>query len=197
MSLPLFLQMTGRGSRPYPGKEYFNIIDLGGNTKLHLDWRTYRNWHHIFHNPDEPRDGGGIAPVKECENCEAIIPAQSVFCKYCGHEHVRVINYDQINIELEMIIGRIDVARKHKENTEKGHKDFKTFFDILNTTFAILKSHGEQLPNDLYREQQFNKFQEKVKEWCKVANRPYGVWMKNFSKEQFDKKYLDNKKLYA
>lgn len=187
----------GRGSRPYPGKEYFNIIDLGGNTKLHLDWRTFRNWNYIFHHPDEPRESGGVAPVKTCEKCEAMIAAQSVFCKYCGHEHVRVINYDQINIELEMIIGRIDVARKHKENTDKGHKDFKTFFDILNQTFAILKSHGEQLPNDLYREQQFNKFQEKVKEWCKVANRPFGVWMKNFAKEQFDKKYLENKKLYA
>ena len=28
-SLPLWLQMTGRGGRLYPGKPFFNIIDLG------------------------------------------------------------------------------------------------------------------------------------------------------------------------
>jgi superfamily II DNA or RNA helicase len=195
MSMPLWLQMCGRGSRPYSVKEYFNIIDLGGNTKLHGDWRAYRNWQWIFNNPDKPSDGNGLAPIKNCEKCEAMIPAQSIICKYCGHEHIRVINYDQMNLELELIIGRINVASKHRENSERGYKDFKTFFDILNTTFAILKNHNPELINDEFKSKQYIKFLEKVKEWCILSKKPYSKFIQNFAKEQFDKKYLESKKL--
>lgn len=195
MSMPLWLQMCGRGSRPFKNKEYFNIIDLGGNTKLHGDWRVFRNWNNIFNNPDKPSDGNGIAPIKNCEKCEAMIPAQSIICKYCGHEHLRVINYDQINLELEMIIGRINVESKHKENTERGYKDFKTFFDILNTTFAIMKNSGNEVWDLRYKEKHYAKFFEKVKEWCKLSGRANTKFIQNFSKEQFDKKYLETKKM--
>ena len=34
-SLALYLQMLGRGSRPFKGKEYFNVIDMGSNIIEH------------------------------------------------------------------------------------------------------------------------------------------------------------------
>src|SRR5690606_779705 len=37
-SLPLYLQMSGRGARPFPNKDHFNIIDLGDNSGMHGLW---------------------------------------------------------------------------------------------------------------------------------------------------------------
>lgn len=51
MSMPLWLQMTGRGSRPTEAKKMFTIIDMGGNAVTHGDWCDSRNWEEIFKNP--------------------------------------------------------------------------------------------------------------------------------------------------
>jgi len=50
-SMPLWLQMCGRGARPHPVKLAFTIIDLGGNCITHGLWSSPRNWSNIFHNP--------------------------------------------------------------------------------------------------------------------------------------------------
>jgi len=76
-SMPLWLQMCGRGSRyisqewiqenqyryPYTVKEKskFQIIDMGGNCISHGDWCDDRDWRYIFYNPEIPKDG--VAPM--------------------------------------------------------------------------------------------------------------------------------------
>jgi superfamily II DNA or RNA helicase len=67
-SMPLWLQMCGRGARPHPIKLAFTIIDLGANCMTHGSWADSRNWEDIFHNPKKP--GAGVAPVKECPTCQ-------------------------------------------------------------------------------------------------------------------------------
>ena len=83
-SLPLWLQMCGRGARPYPNKDVFNIIDMGGNVYEHGFWSQRREWS-LTH---KTRKTEGVAPVKECPEsdggCGAIVHASIMTCNYCG-----------------------------------------------------------------------------------------------------------------
>lgn len=80
-SLPLFLQCCGRGSRLYPGKENFIVLDFGENHNEHGMWEEPRNWE--LKKPRKKKDGA--APVKMCPTCDAMLHASLMVCKYCGH----------------------------------------------------------------------------------------------------------------
>lgn len=81
-SLPLWLQMCGRGSRVAPGKTEFTILDFGGNIDRHGMWHTPYDWKQIFFNPKKA--GENPAPHKECENCGALLLASLRKCPECG-----------------------------------------------------------------------------------------------------------------
>lgn len=80
-SLPLFLQMVGRGSRTTETKKEFTILDFGMNVKTHGFWHNERVWE-LDHSVR--KKGEGVAPVKFCQKCEAILPASAKKCSYCG-----------------------------------------------------------------------------------------------------------------
>lgn len=83
-SLALYLQMLGRGSRPYNNKKYFNVIDMGSNIIEHGWYDDVREW---SLTPKRKSSGKkGLAPIKECLNpeCGCLIPAVSKICKFCG-----------------------------------------------------------------------------------------------------------------
>lgn len=82
-SLPLFLQCAGRGSRIYPGKTHFTLLDFGMNHDRHGMWNEERIWK--IKKPKEK--GEQAAPVKECKNpeCGCLLPASARVCKYCGY----------------------------------------------------------------------------------------------------------------
>lgn len=84
MSLPLWLQMCGRGSRINQGKEQFIILDFGENVKRHGFWDAERFW--SLENAKPPKKMGAMA-IKECPECGALIPANAKLCKYCGYEY--------------------------------------------------------------------------------------------------------------
>lgn len=81
-SVNKWLQMLGRGSRPSPGKEFFYILDFGCNADRLGHYRQQREWSlsHITSKNE------GIASVKTCPKCQALVIASSRYCKYCGHE---------------------------------------------------------------------------------------------------------------
>jgi len=82
-SLPLFLQICGRGSRLSQGKEYFTIIDMGGNIERLDLWEQERDWNKWFFNP--PKKGmPKPAPIRECKSCGAMLPAKKIECNFCG-----------------------------------------------------------------------------------------------------------------
>jgi superfamily II DNA or RNA helicase len=101
LSLPLWLQMCGRGGRITPSeligvagklqKEHFNILDMGGNVYALGFWEQERTWK-LSHKKSEKI---GIAPVKECpedkvdvnfkQGCGCMIPAPAPKCKHCGY----------------------------------------------------------------------------------------------------------------
>jgi DNA repair protein RadD len=81
-SIALFLQIAGRGLRPFPGKERLLIHDHAGNLKRHglPDWdREYSL------DATKAKTGLELAPVvKTCPDCFAAIPAASTSCPECG-----------------------------------------------------------------------------------------------------------------
>lgn len=86
MSLRLWIQMVGRGSRRNGDKKQeFIVIDMGNNVKQHHLWETKRDWRALFLDQKKKSKKEGVAPVKECVNkkCGALIPANSTICPHC------------------------------------------------------------------------------------------------------------------
>jgi DNA repair protein RadD len=77
-SAALFVQMVGRGLRPFPGKKDCIVLDYGENVTRHGPINAIK--------PRPKREGGSNAPrevmAKECVNCQAMI---AVGCKTCPH----------------------------------------------------------------------------------------------------------------
>ncbi|MDF2970291.1 MAG: hypothetical protein K0R61_741 [Microvirga sp.] len=71
----LWLQMVGRGTRLFEGKENCLVLDFGGNAVRHgaLDQIKGR-----------PKGEGGPAPQKECPECHLVVPAGTITCS-CGY----------------------------------------------------------------------------------------------------------------
>lgn len=82
-SLPLWLQMCGRGGRISEGKILFEIWDFGGNFERHGLWQQERVWK--LEPPKKKRDTVGASPVIKCPECEAMHPMNVSICEYCGH----------------------------------------------------------------------------------------------------------------
>lgn len=79
-SLPLFLQMCGRGSRTTKTKKQFTILDFGNNIKRHGFWEDDREWS-LKKKPKKD----GVAPIKECD-CGAMLHVSVMTCPECGFE---------------------------------------------------------------------------------------------------------------
>lgn len=104
-SLPLFLQMVGRGSRTTETKKEFTILDFGNNIKTHGFWQEDREW---SLKKKKKKKTEGMAPAKECPECNFLLPISTKICE-CGYEfpvvvdkkeavfvELRQLTYDQI-----------------------------------------------------------------------------------------------------
>jgi len=81
-SVALWLQMVGRGSRPAPNKDAFTILDFGENVHRLGFWQEPRDWSKAFEGTE--KKGTGVAPVKDCPCCGAVLYASARFCEFCG-----------------------------------------------------------------------------------------------------------------
>ncbi|MDJ1484342.1 DEAD/DEAH box helicase [Cytophagaceae bacterium YF14B1] len=88
-SLPLFLQMCGRGARVTASKREFIIIDMGNNLDEHGLWHEPRDWSYLFWT-GKAQKTLEIAPTKKCPECESIIALSCVTCPHCGFEFERL-----------------------------------------------------------------------------------------------------------
>lgn len=78
----VWLQAVGRGSRIFPGKKNFTVIDFGGNFTRHGLWQLPRTWK--LEPPKKKKSGGAVAPIKRCTQCEAIVATSTTICPHCG-----------------------------------------------------------------------------------------------------------------
>jgi superfamily II DNA or RNA helicase len=125
-SLSLYLQMVGRGSRVTETKNEFTILDFGNNIYTHDFWHIDREW-----SLQKAVKEKGLAPVKNCKNCNAIIPAQQKVCKYCGQKQPETEKEkkERLLIELQKITPN-DVEKYIEiQNFEKleAYADFKGY----------------------------------------------------------------------
>ena len=82
-SLPLFLQMVGRGSRVTKLKNTFTILDFGNNVKAHKMWEAPRVWS-LEKKPK--REKKEASSVKDCPSCGGMVAASAKVCKMCAYE---------------------------------------------------------------------------------------------------------------
>lgn len=99
-SLPLFLQMCGRGSRlsPQTGKTSFNILDFGNNIQRHGFWEDAREWKLKYEKKSKKEQP---SPIKFCPKCGAINYQVSRKCTICDFEFPKTKQEEQQEIELK------------------------------------------------------------------------------------------------
>jgi superfamily II DNA or RNA helicase len=164
LSLPKFIQCSGRGSRvmdewfikeyqhlyryQLETKDYFNIIDLGGNSGRFGDWNSDRDWRWIFYHPDIP--GNGVAPVKTCPNCEGLVHAAVRMCpltkadgEACLHEFKRRQTPEEQDLEeLILVTKGINV----EELVTRSKKKYE-YYPMVALVYDILRNLFEAHPN--------------------------------------------------
>jgi superfamily II DNA or RNA helicase len=173
LSMPLWLQCCGRGSRPTDAKSSFTIIDLGQNAITHGDWSDSRNWEDIFFNP--PKTGKpGVAPVKSCPECNAILPARVRECKYCGHVFpAKEIEEAERLSDFVIVTRGIDVPSLIAANVQK--KEYYPFFLIAKQTIPDMTEENFQFI--------LNNYFTLAAEWCKEKGKNFNQWHRDRAKE--------------
>lgn len=112
-SLPLFLQMVGRGSRVIPDKKRtFTILDFGNNVREHDFWEAERTW-----SLKKKKKKDGSPPVKECKDCGALLPASVMECKFCGYVFPRPVKTKE---EAEIAYLQLLTKQQRMKKAEKG-----------------------------------------------------------------------------
>jgi superfamily II DNA or RNA helicase len=84
-SLPLYLQMCGRGSRTAPGKDHFTVLDYGGNAKRFGLWNINRDWKTLWKQKIDHKAWGDLDDMKDCPSCGFICLRHEASCSRCGH----------------------------------------------------------------------------------------------------------------
>lgn len=147
LSLSLWLQMCGRGSRIYPGKTHFNIIDMGSNVKKHGFWEDDREWN-LVKKPKSKLEQP--APVKECKQCEAIVHASKPVCPHCnfvfpkkakelGESEFTLLTRKDIPPHLRKPVHKMDIVELHEYSKIKGYKSGWAFIQMkLRETNKII-----------------------------------------------------------
>lgn len=168
LSLVKYIQCCGRGSRimdadfltefqidyPYQleTKDYFNIIDLGGNGAVFSDWNEDRDWEYIFRNP--PTAGDGVAPVKTCPNCEGLLHAAARFChlktaagELCLYEFPKKKTGIEQDIEEMILITKginiDDIVSRNRKKYEY-YTMLEMGYDIVKDMYNTFSSNPEE-----------------------------------------------------
>lgn len=97
-SLPLFLQMCGRGSRLSPNKTHFNILDFGNNIERHGFWEEDRKWQLKYEAKSTKEQS---AMLKDCQSCMALNYSSARVCQVCGAEFPKTEKEIREEIELQ------------------------------------------------------------------------------------------------
>jgi superfamily II DNA or RNA helicase len=174
MSMPLWLQCTGRGARPTEAKSAFTIIDMGGNALAHGDWCDARDWENLFLNPAKPGKGDGVAPVKNCPQCDAILNASMRTCKHCGFEFpAPEVAMEEELSDFVVVTKGIDVRAVIERHRDK--KEYYPFFRIGKDLAQQAKNTVPKM-NDEIAEFILNKYFEMARQWCGQKGKRFNQW---------------------
>lgn len=158
MSVPLWVQMLGRGTRPYEGKSNCLVLDFGKNS-IRLG---------PINDPVIPRKKGdkpGEVPIKICESCGIYNHLKVRFCTNCNAEFIFQIKIVETSSDIELIktdapiVETFDVnyaiyGRKAKEGKApyiiatyfSGPKSFKQYI------FPETKGYGKHIFHNWWKQ---------------------------------------------
>lgn len=118
-SLPLFLQMLGRGARPLRYEYFtpiperkkgnFTVLDYGRNYLRFGIYDRQHDWKDLWNKPRKSKES--VAPVKICPQCEYIASVQAKTCPNCGH----IFERKDIPIEVGELI---EITAKYTQLTQ-------------------------------------------------------------------------------
>ena len=152
LSLSLWLQSCGRGSRVAKGKPFFTIIDLGLNIERHGYWSSYRDWQeHFKKNKWKAKVPSDILSVWECDYCGNYnrrgtfynVELDRIECNNCREpKQVSDKKKNHINGELvEIIVPRVPRAESIVNYGRFNDKDANTSFRLLDRKIIDLFYH--------------------------------------------------------
>jgi len=147
MSLTLYFQMVGRGSRISPKKTHFTLLDFGNNASRLGHYTAPQLWS-LWHETSKG-EGTGVPPVKICgisengtpikganddkrKGCECMIMASITICPFCGFKYP---NKKIKEIDLTGLM--YDVQKK----TAIAVKKIKDMNDDELLEYFLLKNH--------------------------------------------------------
>lgn len=130
LSVVLYLQQLGRGTRPYPNKQDFLLLDHAGNCQAHGFAHDEREA--LLEGRPKSKTKGS-APVKTCPECFAVVPAGLGRCLHCSHMFESASQDGEIREAVDSLseftghqrAHQVEsyLARKRGEQEAKGYKE--------------------------------------------------------------------------
>lgn len=179
-SMPLWIQMTGRGSRTTEWKDMFTIVDMGANAITHGDWCQDRDWDDLFWNVPKPGKGG-VPPFKNCIACEAVIYAGVMKCPVCGSPQPKsAVPVEAVMNEFVIVTKNIDIDVLVRRHNDK--KQYYPFF-LLGRILAESAFKSASFVTDEIAIFTLTKYNELAKKWAHSQGKPYNKWHQGKAQE--------------
>ena len=182
-SLPLYLQMCGRGSRLSNKvlKDKFTIVDLCNNNFIHGLWQDDQDWDTLFHKSTKEKKDA--APTKSCPECDGVIHARVMLCPHCGHIfEKKEVEYDPIAVDLILV-------KKLKENVTKIMEKVNERGQSAYRGLHLIKERIFKENQDKSLDKMIEIFLEVLPVWCKENGKRNNQWHKDFCKNEMIKYY--------
>lgn len=163
MSLVLYLQMLGRGSRTVKDnsitKTHFTVLDFGNNKSRFGGYDVDRGWS-LWH--EENKSEGGVPPMKICgedskfnklegagkvkEGCGRLIPASLKICPFCGFRAKKLTKIEEVELALSSVVDEKGVSLKFKPIKEMTFHELTEYRKIkkynIHWLYGILWNRG-------------------------------------------------------
>jgi DNA repair protein RadD len=122
-----YVQIVGRGTRLFPGKDNCLILDFGGNIDRHGPVDALKE-----KKEKKKKDEPGVAPEKRCPECDTPAPVSARQCMGCGYEfpegqkvvHTQAAALDILSSRQDLSPQWIDVTGvRYDRHTKVGSPD--------------------------------------------------------------------------
>lgn len=194
-SMPLYLQMVGRGSRLYENKNKFLLLDLGKNVERHGMYDDYRDWQTYFTQGSKPDSKGGASPTKECPECGFLQHTTVLECKNCGYsfeDAKKAKEQEEKQQKLVLIIKENPLEIKTEEiinlAKERGYKEWSVLHKIAEHVVKYEEKYKDELLQDYINSVSLMN----LKTWCKAYGKKHNKFIDDLFKKYCDAKRSQN-----
>jgi superfamily II DNA or RNA helicase len=191
-SLVLYLQMVGRGARPFENDKDFLILDLGKNTSRFGFYEKQHDWQTYFkHGTKKDKDTVGAMPIKECPKCNFMQHTRKTICESCGHDFEEERDRQQKEEKEQKLVllikeRPIDIpTEKLFEVAEQRQwKPYAVLHKIADHIVNYQTKHGNIVTNEYCESLGILELEK----WCKKYDKKFNKWHKDHITQLIDGK---------